>query len=103
MIKLPQNHLSISYDFHDTFTPSELQSVIIPDPLIVKRSTKVMDVIAQMSGVRVTCNTSKTVDGELDEFYLEVRSSCVLVVENDKIIGIFTERDVVSLSAKQCP
>ncbi|MGJ5628319.1 GAF domain-containing protein [Nostoc sp. CALU 1950] len=84
------------------FTSSELKSAIIRHPLIVKPDTTVMDAIAQMSGVRTLCETTKTVDGQLDELYLEARSSCVLVVEEEKLLGIFTERDVVRLSAQQC-
>ncbi|MEH1949735.1 MAG: GAF domain-containing protein [Nostoc sp.] len=82
--------------------PSELQSAIVRHPLIVKPDTTVMDVIAQMSGVRTLCETTKTVDGQLDELYLEARASCVLVVEEEKLLGIFTEWDVVRLSAQQC-
>ncbi|MEH1869380.1 MAG: GAF domain-containing protein [Nostoc sp.] len=83
-------------------TSSGLNSAIIRHPLVVKPDTTVMDAIAQMSGVRTLCEKTKTVDGQLDELYLEARSSCVLVVEEDKLLGIFTERDVVRLSAQQC-
>ncbi|MBC1221903.1 GAF domain-containing protein [Nostoc sp. UCD121] len=83
-------------------TSSELKSAIVCHPLVVKPDTTVMEAIAQMSGVRILCETAKTGDGQLDELYLEARSSCVLVVEKDKLLGIFTERDVVRLSAQQC-
>ncbi|QLE41327.1 GAF domain-containing protein [Nostoc sp. C052] len=82
--------------------PSELQSAIVRHPLIVKPDTTVMDAIAQMSGVRTLCETTKTVNGQLDELYLEARSSCILVVEEGKLLGILTERDVVRLSAQEC-
>ncbi|MEH1919513.1 CBS domain-containing protein, partial [Nostoc sp.] len=82
--------------------PSELQSAIVRHPLIVKPDTTVMDAIAQMSGVRTLCETTKTVDGQLDELYLEARSSCILVVEEGKLLGILTERDMVRLSAQEC-
>ena len=61
-----------------------------------------IDAIAQMSGVRTLCETTKTVHGQLDQLHVEVRSSCVLVVEEGRLLGIFTERDVVRLSAQQC-
>ncbi|BAY23114.1 multi-sensor hybrid histidine kinase [Calothrix sp. NIES-2100] len=77
-------------------TASELKSAIVRDPLVVKLDTMVMDAIAQMSGVRAICNATK-----LDELHLEARSSCVLVVEEGKLLGIFTERDVVRLCAQQ--
>ncbi|MDZ7962160.1 MAG: GAF domain-containing protein [Aulosira sp. DedQUE10] len=77
-------------------TPSELKSAIVRDPLIVKLDTLVMDAIAQMSGVRAICDATK-----LDELHLEAKSSCVLVVEDGHLLGIFTERDVVGLCAQQ--
>ncbi len=82
-------------------TPSELHSAIIRDPLIVTPETTVMGAIAQMSGMRVICNTTKVTDGQLEELHLEARSSCVLVVESGQLVGILTERDVVRLSAQQ--
>lgn len=63
-------------------TQMELTSAIIRDPIVVTPETKVLDAIAQMSGVR---------------------SQCVLVVENTHLLGIFTEQDVVRLIAQQKP
>lgn len=93
-------------DLHPMFTrttaltPSELKSAIVRDPLIVKPDTPLIEAIAQMSGVRAICDTTKE-NGQLDELHLEARSSCVLVAENDRLVGIVTERDVVRLSAQQ--
>jgi len=61
-----------------------------------------MEAIAQMSGVRAIWDSTKNVDGQLEELQLEARSSCVLVVEDRQLLGILTERDIVRLSAKQC-
>ncbi|AFZ02617.1 GAF domain-containing protein [Calothrix sp. PCC 6303] len=82
-------------------TTSELKSAIVRDPLIVKPDMTLIDAIAQMSGVRTLCETTQTIDGQLDNLYLEARASCVLIVEEGKLLGIFTERDVVRLSAQQ--
>jgi PAS domain S-box-containing protein len=82
-------------------TSSELKSAIVPDPLIVKPETTVMDAIAQMSGIRTICHATKTINEQLDELHLEVRSSCVLVVEDGQLLGILTERDIVRLTAQQ--
>ena len=68
---------------------------------MVSPDTTVMDAIAQMSGVRSLCNTTRTADSQLDDLHLEARSSCVLVVENEQLVGVLTERDVVRLSARQ--
>ena len=79
----------------------DLKSAIVPDPLIVSPTTTVQSAIAQMSNMRTICDTTKALDGQLAELHLEARSSCVLVVEADQVIGILTERDVVRLSAQQ--
>ena len=84
-------------------TPIELQSAIARNPLIVSPETTVRSAIALMSGVRSLCSTTKTADSQLDELYLQVKSSCVLVVENERLLGILTERDVVRLTAQQQP
>lgn len=88
--------------FSTEMTPSELHSAIIRDPLIVTPETTVMGAIAQMSRLRGICSTTKITDGQLDELDLDARSSCVLVVEHGRLIGILTERDVVCLIANQC-
>ncbi|WP_103669351.1 CBS domain-containing protein [Pseudanabaena sp. BC1403] len=84
-------------------TQIELVSAIIYDPIIVAPDTKVLEAIALMSGVRSQCDTAKTVDNQSAQLNIEVRSSCVLVVDNELLVGIVTERDVVRLSAEQLP
>jgi PAS domain S-box-containing protein len=85
----------------NTLTPAKLKSAIVRNPLIVTPDTTVMDAIAQMSGVRSVCAVSQDNDQSEDHILLEARSSCVVVVENHQPIGIFTERDVVRLSAQR--
>ena len=82
-------------------TPLELKSAIVLDPLIVKPDTTVMEAIAQMSGVWAMGDSTKNVHGQREELYLEAGFSYVLVVEDRQLLGIFTERDIVRLSAKQ--
>ena len=97
-------------------TTLELKSAIIHNPLIVSRHKTVRDAIAQMSGVhccsddseQLLCNAPTTSDEHrvndyLNDAYLEAHASCVIVIENDRVIGILTERDVVCLSAQQQP
>ncbi|MBE9228667.1 GAF domain-containing protein [Phormidium sp. LEGE 05292] len=90
----------------------ELKSAIVGNPLVVSQDTTVMDAIAQMSGVRLACvnryreseeQLAKTIDDRQDELHLEARSSCVVVVEDGRVVGILTERDVVLLSSQQQP
>ena len=81
--------------------PSALQSAIIREPLVVSPETTIAGVIAQMSGIRPICHASGNPDDRLDDLHLEVRSSCVLVVENKHLVGILTEQDVVRFVAQQ--
>jgi PAS domain S-box-containing protein len=74
-----------------TLTQTELKSAIVRNPLVVTAETTVMDAIAKMS---------ENDTGDSDNIHLEARSSCVLVIESEKIIGMMTERDVVRLSAQ---
>jgi len=82
-------------------TPDELMSAIIRNPLTVTPNTTVMEVIAQMSGVRTVCAVYQTTHSQEADLAIDARSSCVLVVENNELIGIFTERDVIRLSVQK--
>ena len=79
---------------------SELESAIVRYPLVVNPHTNVIDAIAQMAIGRSQLDTDHNGDNQ-QAFQQEVRSSCVLVVEDGQVIGILTERDVVCLSAQQ--
>ncbi|HEY9639288.1 MAG TPA: CBS domain-containing protein, partial [Coleofasciculaceae cyanobacterium] len=81
--------------------PAALTAAIVRQPLTVSPTATVMDAIAQMSGLRAVCSTSRAADRSLDGLHLESRSSCVLIVEDKQILGILTERDVVRLSIQQ--
>jgi len=73
----------------------ELTSAIIRNPIIVSTETKVSEAIAQMSGVQSQCDAAKTIDNQSAQLVIEVRASCVLVVDNEQLVGIVTERDFV--------
>lgn len=53
-----------------------------------------------MSELRSQCETQPDPSNSQEKLHMNVRSSCVLVVENERIVGIMTERDVVRLSAE---
>jgi CBS domain-containing protein len=59
-----------------------------------------MEAIALMSGGRSQCDADSNSDIHQQEFLQESRSSCVFVVEDRKVIGIMTDRDVVRLNAQ---
>ena len=79
----------------------ELQSAIIRDPLVLSADATVMEAIALMSSGRSQCDAENHSDNHQQQFQQEARSSCVLVLEDEKLIGVVTERDVVRLSAQQ--
>jgi PAS domain S-box-containing protein len=60
-----------------------------------------MEAIALMSSGRSQCDAENHSDNHQQQFQQDARSSCVLVLEDEKLIGVITERDVVRLSAQQ--
>ncbi|WP_434684411.1 PAS domain S-box protein [Pseudanabaena minima] len=81
----------------------ELKSAIVRNPLVVTPHATVMEAIAKMVSARSPCNRSDSFTNLLNHRNAEVRASCVLVVEEDKVKGILTEGNVVSLSAQNLP
>lgn len=94
------------------YLPS-LEEVIDRYPLTVKPETPLIEVITLMGQLRNSCplkgNNSVTNGEELpiSSLLIEARASCVLVMEsvvteeNQRILGIITERDVVKLIARE--
>ncbi|MGL5835041.1 MAG: CBS domain-containing protein, partial [Waterburya sp.] len=84
------------------FDLPSLDSVIDRTPLTTTSNTLVGSAIALMSQAKE--NKCELLDTDrhqtLDLLNLE-RNSCLLVVEAEKLIGIFTERDAVKLAASQ--
>ncbi|WP_103667347.1 PAS domain-containing protein [Pseudanabaena sp. BC1403] len=72
----------------NVFTTNDLGAVIVRNPLVVKAETTVIEAISQMS------------DRNENVMLAKVQASCVLVVEEEKVLGIFTEHDVVRLIAQ---
>ncbi len=76
----------------------QIDLAIDQNPITVAMHTSVLEAIALMSQVRGSCTLANSSSG-LDPNLLEARASCVLVVEKTRLVGIFTERDVVRLTA----
>lgn len=81
-------------------TPLERKLAIIRNPLIVSPDMAVKDAIAKMNALYSCCSMAESTDDSLEE-HRSARASCVLVVEDDQLVGILTERDVVRLVAQQ--
>lgn len=77
----------------------DLESALDPHPVIVDPDTPVAAVIALMSQVRGNrCTLPASQQSSDSSFTNEEQTSCVLVVEQSKLVGIFTERDLVRLT-----
>lgn len=69
-------------------------------PLAVPPDTLLTDVIALMNQTRVSSCSLTVLDAPTDFMPIdEARSSCVLVMQDSQLLGIFTERDIVQLTA----
>ncbi len=86
-----------------TINPFNFRSTIVPNPLIVSPDTIVLDAITQMNGMYSQCDLSTTTDSQINHSHTKARASCLLVVEHQKLVGIFTERDVINLITQQKP
>ena len=84
-----------------SFAQSSLQTAIVRNPLIVSPNITVREAIAQMNQIQITCASPPAPIFSVDKLHLLVRSSCVLVVEGDRLLGILTEREIVYLIGRQ--
>jgi CBS domain-containing protein len=77
--------------------PGDPRAAIIRDPLVVSPETAVLDAIAQMSHL-----PARQVAAEPSPTH-RLRANCAVVVDQQQVVGIFTEHDVVCLVAQQQP
>ena len=83
------------------FASPEIESAIDRSPLIISPATSLVDAIALMGQVRGTsCNLTKNKDLEFQSAN-QNRSSCALIMEEETLQGILTERDIVKLTAEK--
>ncbi|OIP69138.1 MAG: hypothetical protein AUK48_14885 [Oscillatoriales cyanobacterium CG2_30_44_21] len=82
-------------------TKSDLNASIIRNPIVVSPETTVLTAIGMMSELRSQCQMQPDQSTKRSQLHIDVLSSCVLVVEDDRVLGIITERDVVRISAAQ--
>lgn len=80
-------------------TPA-IEDAIDRQPLTVPPQMPLTQVIALMSQTRGDYCSLTTSDSFLESMPIaQARSSCVLVLQHDEILGILTERDIVRLTA----
>jgi len=77
-----------------------LEDAIDKRPLVVTPNTSLIDVVNLMNQTRGNSCLLPDFDSEMGFSSMQgTRSSCILVIEENKLLGIFTERDVVKLTA----
>ncbi|WP_371357639.1 CBS domain-containing protein, partial [Hydrocoleum sp. CS-953] len=78
-----------------------IKSAIVKNPLVVSPEQKVSEAIAQMGNADSLCSTTQADNDHTDSLHKQARTSCVVVIEEAKVVGILTERDIVRLSIEQ--
>ena len=82
----------------------DLRRAIEPDVLIVEPDTPAIEVMARMSQLRSSCSVARShqlseVEASTSSLQSLKRASCALVMAGGQLVGIFTERDIVRLTA----
>jgi len=72
-----------------------LATAIVLDPLVVSPQTTVAEAISLMSQARSLCTQDSA--APVNFIHQEARSRCVIVQEDEKVVGILTEWDVLRL------
>ena len=70
-----------------------IEAAIEREPILVSPQTPLLDVIASMNQRRVDVKSENNND-------CASSCSCVLVIQGEELLGIFTERDIVRLTAQ---
>ncbi|MBK1987735.1 PAS domain-containing protein [Sphaerospermopsis aphanizomenoides BCCUSP55] len=79
----------------------DLEPAISRHPLIIAPTACVVEAITLMSASGRSCSFSCEVDSQPELIIAHAQSSCVLVVQNNRLVGIVTERDLVRISARE--
>ncbi|MFM7405422.1 MAG: CBS domain-containing protein [Cuspidothrix sp.] len=82
-------------------TAAKLSQGIARHPLIISATAPVVEAIALMSAGQASCSFTCEIDSKTEAMLDHGQSSCVLVVEDNRLVSIITERDLVRLSITQ--
>lgn len=95
--------------FDRPLLPGILEAVILRNPLIIAPRTRVIDAIAQMDRMRAygentpNYREKQPLAKQQNPIFPEIKGSCAVVVEHQRVVGIFTAQDIVPLLAQQRP
>ncbi len=76
---------------------ADVEQAVAHSPLVASPNTSVMDALKLM-GQRSLCCSVRQHNSIADATEVEVQRSCVLVMEQKQLLGIFTEQDIIQLS-----
>ncbi|MEA5513940.1 PAS domain S-box protein [Nodularia sp. UHCC 0506] len=83
-----------------SFSISDIERIILNSPLKLPAETPVIEAVRFMSQVRETCHLNLAlVQSDAEILNHAEQASCILVVKNEKLVGIFTEREIVRCTA----
>jgi PAS domain S-box-containing protein len=81
-------------------TSSDIETTIIKCPLILTPETPLIEAIQLMSQIRDSCDLTLAIaQSDVNLLNQLEKSSCILAYKNNKLVGIFTERDIVKSTA----
>lgn len=84
------------------FPTPDLKAALDRSPLVITPETYLTEAIAMMSQIRGSSCLLPSEDSSLELFpYNKACSSCALVMDAGKLLGILTERDIVKLTAAE--
>ena len=75
-----------------------LQSAIIRNPLVVSSETSVRESIMSMASHGSRCQVPPSLKHQQNNLHQQLRSNCLVVVDQGRIVGLFTARDVIRLT-----
>ena len=85
---------------HNFFATPDLETTIDRHPLIIEPEMPLQEAIALMSQARgSSCILSAQEISVEKDYPNQIRSSCALIMKDEKLLGILTERDIVKLTA----
>ncbi|WP_413175067.1 PAS domain S-box protein [Anabaena azotica] len=82
-------------------TQFNLEQAITYDPLIVSSETLLTEVLVLMSATQISCTLTENTDPSDSSLPEENSNCCVLVVDNHVLVGLFTEQNLIRLSAER--
>lgn len=77
----------------DLTSHNAIAKCLIKDPIVLPPRTKLVDAALTMAQINQMCSLENTTESEI----LSSKSSCVLVMEQGRLLGIVTERDLLKL------